>query len=106
MNCLISDNAKAELSSGVKSILRKFQITTLQSEPCYQNQNQNQNPAERCIQFVKYLVPTLMDCTGSPSFLWLLCTIHVCYDLNHMSHDQLKGLTPSAFGYTHDVSAI
>jgi hypothetical protein len=101
MNCLISDNAKAELSSTVKNILRQFQITARQSEPYYQNQN----PAERHIQFVKR---TLMDCTGSPSFLWLLCTTHVCYVLNHMSHDQLKDLTPiqRAFGYTPDVSAI
>jgi hypothetical protein len=104
MNCLISDNAKAELSSAVKNILRQFQITAQQSEPYYQNQN----PAESCIQFVKSLVRTLIDCTGSPSLLWLLCTTHVCYALNHMSHDQLKGLTPiqHAFGYTPDVSAI
>jgi hypothetical protein len=49
-----------------------------------------------------------MDRTGSPSFLWLLCTNHVCYVLNHISHDQLKGLTPiqRAFGYSPGVSAI
>jgi len=82
MNCLISDNAKAELSSAVKNILRQFQITAHQSEPYYQNQN----PAERRIQFVKSLVRTLMDQTGSPSCLWLLCTTHVCYVLCSQSH--------------------
>jgi hypothetical protein len=49
-----------------------------------------------------------MDCTDSPSCLWLQCTSHVCYVLNHMAHDQRNGLTPiqRAFGYTPDVSAI
>jgi hypothetical protein len=51
MNCLISDNAKAELSSGVKNILRQFHSTACQSEPYYQNQN----PSERCIQFENLL---------------------------------------------------
>jgi hypothetical protein len=32
MNCLISDNAKAELPYAVKNILRQFQITAQQSE--------------------------------------------------------------------------
>lgn len=74
MNCLISDNDKAELSSAIKNILCQFQITAQQSEPYYQNQN----PAESFIQCVESLVRTLMHCTGSSSSLWILCTSVLC----------------------------
>jgi F0F1-type ATP synthase membrane subunit a len=88
----------------VKNSLRQFQITACPFETNYQNQNQ----AQSCTQFVKSLVQTLMDSKGSPCFLWLLCTIHVCFVLNHMTHDQVQGLTPiqSAYSYTSDVSVI
>jgi hypothetical protein len=90
MNCLLSENENAELSSAVNHILCQFYITAHQSKPYYQSQN----PVECHIQFVKSLVRVLMHHAGSPSFLWLLCTKHVCYALNHKAHVQLKGLTP------------
>ena len=49
-----------------------------------------------------------MDCVGSPSFLWILCTNYACNALNQIAYDQLKGRTPIQcdFGYTPYVSAI
>eukprot|EP00957_Ditylum_brightwellii_P113204 8632783-Ditylum_brightwellii.AAC.1 len=46
MTGLFSDNAKAQTSMAVKDILCQYNIDYMQSEP----HQQNQNPAERCIQ--------------------------------------------------------
>eukprot|EP00957_Ditylum_brightwellii_P189043 14391079-Ditylum_brightwellii.AAC.1 len=43
---LFSDNAKAQTSLAIKDILRQYNIDDMQSKL----HQQNQNPAERCIQ--------------------------------------------------------
>jgi hypothetical protein len=50
-----------------------------QSEP-HQN---HQNPAERQYQTVKNATSRILDRTGAPAHLWLLCLQYVCYLLNH-----------------------
>ena len=101
---LFSDNAKAETSNAVRDILRQYNMRDLQSEP----HQQNQNPAERRIQEVKSVTNTLLDRSGAPETLWLLCMTYVVYMLNHMAHATLKGRTPlqAAFGVTPDISAL
>jgi hypothetical protein len=101
---LFSDNAKSETSKAVKDILRNYNIDAMQCEPHYQNQN----PAERRIQEVKSLTNVVMDRTGAPGLLWLLCMTYCVYMLNHLAHANLNWRTPieAAFGYTPDVSSL
>ena len=49
-----------------------------------------------------------MDRTGTPTSLWLLCTIFVCYLFNHVAHDSIGGITPleHAHGQQPSVSAL
>ena len=51
---------------------------------------------------------TILDRTGAPPELWLLCMMYVVYILNHLAHSQLNGQTPiyAAFGTTPDISAL
>jgi len=104
MQGLFSDNAKVETSNVIKDILRLYNIFDLQSEP----HHQHQNPAERRIQEVKATTNVVMDRTGCPSFMWLLCMTYVVFILNCLAHGTLDGRTPTevAFGYTPDISVI
>ena len=101
---LFSDNAKNQTSNAVKSMERMYCIKDAQNEP----HHQHQNFAERRIQDVKRLTNSIMDRTGTPSALWLLCTLYVIYLLNHVSHEKLGGLTPitKAFGQETDISGL
>jgi len=101
---LTSDNAKSQTVAAVKSIERMYCIKDAQCEP----HHQHQNPAEHRIQDVKRLTNNIMDRTGTPGVFWLICTMYVIYLLNHMSFDQLNGMTPisKAFGIQTDISAL
>jgi hypothetical protein len=101
---LITDNAKAEISSSVKEILRMYSIGDFQSEP-YQ---QNQNPAERRIQDIKAMSNTIMDRTGTPAQYWILCVLYVIYLWNHLAMGSLGDITPiqAATGIIPDISPL
>ena len=103
-NALFSDNAKSQIGRAVQEILRMYAIKDFQCEP----HHQHQNFAERRIQEVKKLSNTLLDRSGSPPNLWLLCVQHVVYILNHLSTESLKWKTPieAATGQQPDISAI
>ncbi len=104
MQGLFSDNAKVQTSLAVRDILRQYCIEDMQSEPL----QQNQNPAERRIQEVKSMTNVVMDRTGAPTYLWLLCMTYCVYILNHLSHPTLDGRPPLqvAFGTTVDISSM
>ena len=104
MDLLISDKAQAEISDLVTNLLRAYVIDSWQSEP----EHQNQNYFERCYQTIKTYVNRIMDRTGSPPELWLLCLQYVCYVLNRLSVPSLKYDTPihKATGKWGDISAL
>jgi len=101
---LLSDNAKSEIGKTVLEILRKYNFKDMQTEP----HHPNQNPAERRIQEVKKMVNSILDKTNAPENLWYLCIQYVCYLMNRMAHERLKGCTPIevALGETPDISAL
>ena len=103
-NALFSDNAKSQIGRAVQEILRMYAIKDFQCEP----HHQHQNFAERRIQEVKKLSNALLDRTGSPPSLWLLCVQHVVYILNRLSTESLQWKTPleAATGQQPDISAI
>jgi hypothetical protein len=73
-NRLLSDRGQAIISHKVKDILRAFCIGKWQSEP----HQHHQNPAERRYQTVKNAANLILDRTGAPAHLWLLCLQYVC----------------------------
>jgi hypothetical protein len=90
MDLLISDRAKSEISNKVKQIMRALCIGDWQSEPHHQHQNY----AERRYAMIKSKVNKLMNCTGAPAKVCLLCTQYVCYITNCMSSEMLDWKTP------------
>jgi transposase InsO family protein len=76
---LISDSAKVETSMAVHDILCMYGISSWQSEPYHQHQNQ----AKWCYQTVKRMCNTILDRTGAPAYCWLLCLMYVCVVLNN-----------------------
>jgi hypothetical protein len=103
-NALFSDNAKSQVGRAVQEILCMYAIKDFQCE----HHHQYQNYAEQCIQEVKKLSNTLLDCSGSPPSLWLLCVQHFVYILNHLSTNGLQWKTPleAGTGQQPDISAI
>ena len=100
---LFSDNAKSQIGLKVQEILRHFTIGHYKSEP----HQQNQNPAERRIQDIKRHTNVLLDRTGSPAELWLLCMLYVVDLHNHLASPKIDNhVTPiqKAFGYVPDIS--
>ena len=97
MSKLISDYAQFEISNKVKGILRMYHYSSWHSEP-YQ---QNQNPSEWCYQTINAWTNTILKRTGAPANCLLLSMSFLCYVLNHISCESLKGksispnLTPS-----------
>jgi hypothetical protein len=81
MDKLISDCAKAEMSSRVKQILRALCIGAWYSEP-YQR---NQNFAENRYGTVKATTNRVMNLSGAPTNTWLLAIMYVCILLNHLA---------------------
>ena len=103
-NNLRSDNAKEQVCKAVAEVLRMYSIQDFQCEP----HHQHQNPAERRIQDVKKLSDNIMDKTGTPSPMWLLCLFYVIYLFNHTATESLDWKTPieAATGQKPDVSAL
>jgi hypothetical protein len=101
---LISDRAQVEISNKVKDILRALCISDWQSEP----HQQHQNPCERRYQTLKSIANTVLDRTGSPAYLWLLCLMYVCFLLNNVSSASLNGQTRLQVltGSTNDISPL
>jgi hypothetical protein len=87
---LFSNNAKAQCGKRVLDILRLYAIKDFLCEP----HQQHQNFAECKIGDTKRLSDTIMDCTGTPAKLWLLCLLYVIFLMNHLSSLALDGLTP------------
>jgi hypothetical protein len=103
-NMLISDNAKVEIGKTVQDILRYYVIKDHQSEPNFQHQNY----AERRIQELKRMLNTILDRTGAPADMWLLCLLYITYLMNRLSVDSLGGKSPieAAFNQVPDVSPL
>ena len=67
-----------------------------------------QNEAERYIQEVKKMVNTIMDRTGAPNNLWILCTLYVVYILNRIAQPDLnwRSAYETCYGITPDISSL
>ena len=104
MTKLISDYAQVEISNRVKDILRTYHSSSWHSEPYHQNQN----PSEWCYRTIKAWTNTILNKTGPPANCWLLCMSYVCYLLNHISCESLKGqiTLTKLYGATPDISII
>ena len=100
---LISDRAQVEISKKVQEILHTLYIGSWQSEP----HHQHQNPAERHYQDVKWMVNTVLGRTGTPAYCWLLCLYYICFVLNNLYSNSLKG-TPlrHCTGVTNNISPL
>ena len=74
------------------------------SEPFHQNQN----PSKWCYRTIKAWTNTILKRTGAPANCWLLCMSYVCYLLNHISCESLKGqiLLTTLHDITPDISII
>jgi hypothetical protein len=103
-NSLFSDNARAQCGKRVLDILRIYAIKDFQCEP----HQQHQNFAERKIGDTKRLTDSIMDRTGTPAKLWLLCLFYVVFLMNHLASPSLDGLTPieKATGQRPDISPL
>ena len=103
MDKLISDRAQSEVSKKVHDILRAYRIEDWQSEP----HQQNQNYAERRIQDVKTTTNRIMDRTGAPACMWLLCILYVCYLVNRTWNETIGAIPLRKLsGHTPDISAL
>jgi len=100
---LISDRAQVKISKAVQDILCILFIPAWQSEP----HQQQQNPSERRYQYIKTTANRVMDRTGAPEFTWLLCLQYVCFLLNHVWDETLKGIPITLLtGITTDISVL
>jgi hypothetical protein len=85
----------------VQDILRNLCI--LESEP-HQKQ---QNPAEPWYQTIKRAANRVLDRSGARDHTWLLCLQFVCYLLNHVYNNALKGVPLQLLsGITIDISPL
>ena len=104
MSKRISDYAQVEISNRVQDILRMYHSSTQHSEPYHQNQN----PSEWDYRTITAWTNTILNRTGAPVNCWLLCMSYVCFLLNHISCDSLKGQIPltKLYGVTPNISII
>ena len=104
MSKLINDYAQVEISNKVEDIFRMYHSSSWHSEPYHPNQN----PSERWYRTIKAWTTTILDTIGAPGNCWLFCKSYVCYLLNHISCDYLKGQIPltNLCGVTPDTSII
>ena len=104
MSKLISDSAQVEISNKVKDILRMWHRSSWHSEPYHQNQN----PSEWHSRTIKGWTNTILNRTGASANCWLHCMSYVCYLLNHISCESLKGQIPltKPYGVTPDISIL
>ena len=87
MDKFLSDSAKTETSNKVIDIFRAYHISNWYFEPYHQNQK----PVEWRYKTIKSWTNTVMNRSGAPANWWLLCLIHVCYLLNHITCTALDG---------------
>jgi hypothetical protein len=78
-NHLLSNRGQAIISNKVADMRSTFCIDSWQSKP----HQHHQNPGERQYQTIKNSTNRILDCTGAPAHVWLLCIQYVCYLLNH-----------------------
>ena len=99
-----NDRAKMETGKGWTQICRTFNIEQCTTEAHHPWQNE----AERQIQEVKRMVNTIMDRTGAPTNLWMLCTLYSVYILNRIARESLnwRSAFETCYGITPDISAI
>ena len=104
MDQIISDNAKAQISTRVEEILNLLQIKDWTSEAY----NKNLNFAERCWQDCKNGTELILNYSGAPAYTWLLALKYKCFLKNHTAHESLGWRTPSEWllGYTPDISVL
>jgi hypothetical protein len=102
MDKLISDCAKAEMSSRVKNILRALFIGAWYSESYQENQNFSENRYGT----VKATTNRVMNLSGAPANTWLLTMRYVCLLLNHLASAVLGWKSPEQVltGQTPDIS--
>ena len=99
-----NDRAQMEIGKVWTSICRKYNIAQCTSEAHMEWQNE----AERAIQEVKKMVNLIMDRTGCPKDLWVMCSHYVVFLLNHLAQPNLDWRTPieACYGYTPDISPL
>ena len=104
MSKLISDYGQVEISNKVKDILRMYHSSSWHSEPYHQDQN----PSEYCYRTIKAWSNTILNRSGASANCWLLCMSYVCYLLNHISCESLKGQIPltKLYAVTPDISIL
>ena len=104
MDKLISDRAQTEIGKWALDILRALFISSWQSEP----HQQQQNPAEHKYQTLKWYTNTILNCTGAPPYMWLLCLAYVCFLLNQLACQSLGWPTPleALNGMMPDISPL
>ena len=102
---IVADNAKNEnTSKKVKDLCDKYQI----KRSCTEAHHQNQNRAERYIQWLKGRADyTARETAMNKKFYWQLLE-HVVYCWNMTSHRDLKWLSPNTLltGETQDISHL
>eukprot|EP00536_Pseudo-nitzschia_multiseries_P015981 jgi/Psemu1/219753/e_gw1.991.23.1 len=82
---LLCDHGSYQSSKSVLDYLKMMWIGLWQSEPYHQHQNL----FERRYQTFKRIVNRIMDRTGTPPHLWLLCMTYVGRLMNHLSDPTL-----------------
>jgi hypothetical protein len=87
-NCLLSDRGQAIISNKVEDILHTFCTNSWQSEP----HQHHQNPAEQRYQTIKNSTNCILDRTGAPAHVWLLCLQYVCCLLNHTCNSTINAV--------------
>ena len=85
MDQIISDNAKAQISTRVEEILNMLQIKDWTSEP----HNKNLNFAERVWRDAKRKTELTLNFSDAPAFVWLLALEYVCFVMNHTAQESL-----------------
>ena len=104
MSKLISEYAQVEISNKVEDSLSMYHSSSWHSEPYHQNQN----PSVWHYYTIKTWTNTVLNRSGAPANCWLLCMSYVCYLLNHISCESLKGQIPlvKLYGVTPDISIL
>jgi hypothetical protein len=102
-NRLLSGRSQAIISNKVEDILRTLSIASWQSEP----HQHHQNPAERRYQTIKNSTNRILDRTGAPAHVWLLCLQYVCYLLNQTYNSTINDVPLTRLtGTTVDISPL
>ena len=86
----------------VNDFLRMYHSSSWHSEPYHQIQNHS----DKHYRTIKAWTNTSLNRCGAPADCWLFCMSYVCYLLNHVSCESLKGQIPitNLYGVTPDIS--